>query len=285
MREFDYTAEDFERVRKMIHDRAGIALAAGKNEMAYSRLAKRLRALGLRAFRPYLALLADPGHAEWEHFINALTTNQTDFFREAHHFPALREHALEHARNRPGVPLRVWSAAASTGEEPYSIAITLCEAFGRPDPPARVLATDLDTTVLEHAREGIYAGDRVAQLDPVRLKRFFWRGTGTRDGQVRVRDEIRELVDFRALNLREHHWDVEGPFDAIFCRNVLIYFDKPTQRGVLERLAARLAPHGLYFAGHSESLLHAGDLFAPIGRTIYRRTGARVGESPGAAHG
>jgi chemotaxis protein methyltransferase CheR len=265
-REFEYSRRDFERARRMIHDRAGIALGDGKAEMVYGRLTKRLRALGLDAFRDYLSLLGDAGHPEWEHFVNALTTNQTDFFRESHHFPILARHVAGVQRR----PVRVWSAAAATGEEPYSIAITLCEAFETLTPPARVLATDLDTRVLAQAREGIYALDRVRSMETERLRRFFRKGHGSRTGLARVRDELRELVDFRTFNLREARWDMDERFDAIFCRNVLIYFDKPTQRQVLERLAARLAPDGLYFAGHSESLLHAADLFEPCGRTVYR---------------
>jgi len=266
-REFEYGPRDFELARKLIHDRAGIALGEGKMEMVYSRLAKRVRSLRLSGFREYLAQLQDTGHVEWEHFVNALTTNQTDFFREAHHFALL----AEHARAIQGRPVRVWSAASATGEEPYSIAITLCEAFESLMPPVEILATDLDTRVLAQAREGVYTMDKVSGLDEERLRRFFLKGRGTRDGFARVRDAVRDLVQFRTLNLRDTHWNLAGAFDAIFCRNVLIYFDKPTQRAVLERVAAHLAPDGMYFAGHSESLLNAADLFEPCGRTAYRR--------------
>ncbi|QJR10939.1 Chemotaxis protein methyltransferase [Usitatibacter rugosus] len=265
-REFAYTREDFERVRKLIHGRAGIALAQGKGEMVYSRVAKRVRALNLDTFSAYLAVLDDDLHPEWEHFVNALTTNQTDFFREAHHFPILVAHALA-----KGNHVRVWSAASSTGEEPYSIAMALCEAFGTFEPPVRILATDLDSKVLATGSAGIYPMERAAPVDEERLKRFFLRGKGEKRGFVRVREELRALIEFRQLNLRDVQWDIEGPFDAIFCRNVLIYFDKPTQRAVLERLVKRLAADGLYFAGHSESLLHASDLLAPRGRTVYSR--------------
>ena len=276
-REFAYRPRDFERVRRMIHERAGIALGEFKAEMVYSRLAKRLRALGLTDFRDYLARLDDGAHPEWEHFINALTTNQTEFFREGHHFPVLARHALAVASR----PVRVWSAASATGEEPYSIAVTLCEAFQTLAPPVKILATDLDTRALAQAQEGVYAMERVASMEPERLRRFFRKGRGRREGFARVRDEVRSLVEFRRLNLRDATWNVDGPFDAIFCRNVLIYFDKPTQRQVLERLAARLSADGLYFAGHSESLLHAADLFEPCGRTVYRAL-----DAPGAAaHG
>lgn len=265
-REFEYGPRDFERARRLIHERAGIALGDAKVEMVYGRLAKRVRALGLEGFREYLAQLDDAGHPEWEHFINALTTNQTDFFRESHHFAML----AAHVRPIEGRPVRVWSAAASTGEEPYSIAIALCEAYESLVPPVEILATDLDTRVLAQAREGVYTLDKVKPLDDERLRRFFLKGRGTREGYARVRDAVRDLVKFRTFNLRASTWDIPGPFDAIFCRNVLIYFDKPTQRTVLERLAACLAPGGIYFAGHSESLLHAADLFQPCGRTAYR---------------
>ena len=272
-REFPYSPRDFQRARALIHEHAGIAIGEGKSEMVYSRLAKRLRALGLPTFADYLRLLDDPRHAEWEHFVNALTTNQTEFFREAHHFPTL----AAHARGIRGRPMRIWSAAAATGEEAYSIAVTVCEAFETLSPPVEILATDLDTRVLAQAREGIYPLDKVAALDPERLRRFFLKGRKARAGYARVRDELRALVEFRPLNLRDDHWDVEGPFDAIFCRNVLIYFDKATQRHVLERLHARLAMDGIYFAGHSESLLRAADLFEPCGRTAYRRSARRRG--------
>ena len=265
-REFAYGPRDFDRARKLIHERAGIALGDGKAEMVYSRLVKRLRALGIRRFGEYLAQLDDRAHPEWEHFVNALTTNQTEFFREAHHFTML----AAHAQKIRGRPVRVWSAASATGEEPYSIAITLCEAFETLKPPVEILATDLDTRVLTQAREGVYPLDKVSAVDPERLRRFFLKGRGGREGQARVRDAVRDLVTFRPLNLRETQWSVEGSFDAIFCRNVLIYFDKPTQRAVLERLWARMAPGGLYFAGHSESLLAAADLFVPCGRTAFR---------------
>ena len=265
-REFEYGNADFELVCSLIYERAGIALNENKAEMVYSRLVRRLRALTLKSFATYLALLSDANHPEWEHFVNALTTNQTDFFREAHHFPILAAHALNVAQR----PLQLWSAASATGEEPFSMAMTLCEAFGTLAPPIHIVATDLDTGVLAKAREGIYAAERISGLAPERIKRFFLKGKGAREGTVRVRPEVRALVEFLPLNLRTEGWEVNGPFDAIFCRNVLIYFDKPTQYQVLRRLAAHLTPTGLLFAGHSESLLHAADLFRPCGKTVYR---------------
>jgi chemotaxis protein methyltransferase CheR len=269
-REFAYTQADFDRVRRLIHARIGISLNDSKHNMVYNRLAKRVRSLRYSSFAEYLALLDDDQHSEWQHFVNALTTNLSHFFREEYHFPIL----LDHAKSLGRSPVRVWSAAASTGEEPYSIAITLCEAFGTLQPPVTILATDIDTAVLEGAQKGVYAMERVEQVSPERLKRFFLRGTGANEGHARVRPEVAKLVEFRKLNLSESHWDFgdsrRGLFDAVFCRNVMIYFDKPTQFQVLKRIAAVLAPDGLLFAGHSESFLHAAELFKPVGKTVYR---------------
>ena len=265
-RDFGYTPQDFARVRRLIHGRVGIALNDSKHDMVYNRLAKRLRALRLESFADYLGLLDDPAHEEWQQFVNSLTTNLSHFFREAHHFAML----AEHCRGLNRSPLRIWSAAASTGEEPYSIAMTLWEAYGGQMPPASILATDIDTTVLSTAEKGVYSLERVEQVSQERLKRFFLRGTGANEGYARVRPEVARLVQYRVLNLTDPRWDVAGPFDAIFCRNVMIYFDKKTQYEVLARIARVIRPDGLLFAGHSESFLHAGDLFQPVGKTVYR---------------
>jgi chemotaxis protein methyltransferase CheR len=270
-REFAYTPRDFERVRRLIHARVGISLNDSKQNMVYNRLVKRLRALELAAFADYLDLLDDAGHAEWQHFVNALTTNLSHFFREEYHFPILVSHVKALGRS----PVRVWSAAASTGEEPYSIAIALCEAYGSLQPPASILATDIDTAVLDGAQRGVYAMERVEQMSAERLKRYFLRGAGANAGYARVRPELAKLVEFRKLNLSDARWDLSGSFDAVFCRNVMIYFDKPTQYEVLKRIARLLAPDGLLFAGHSESFLHAGELFRPVGKTVYRPAAAR----------
>ena len=267
-REFIFTAEDFERVRKLIHERAGISLAPIKRDMVYSRLARRLRALNLNSFSSYLDFLLSPrGENEWELFVNSLTTNLTSFFREAHHFDILSRYLGEW----PQRPLRIWCSAASTGEEPYSLAITACEAFGNVTPPVEIVASDIDTSVLSTARQGVYPLDRVERLSPERLHHFFLKGTGTQSGMVRVRPELQKLIDFTRVNLLDGHYPVRGPFDALFCRNVMIYFDKPTQYGILKKFAPLLKPDGLLFAGHSESFLHAADLFRSLGRTVYER--------------
>ncbi|WP_037082549.1 CheR family methyltransferase [Pseudoxanthomonas sp. J35] len=269
-REFAFSDRDFRRVCQMIHARAGIALAPGKRDMVYGRLSRRLRALGLSGFGPYLDLLEDdPAGAEWQHFTNALTTNLTAFFREPHHFERLRAQLREIGG---GATVRLWSCAASTGEEPYSMAIAACEAFGSLAPPVRILATDIDTQVLATARRGVYPLERVAALDEGLRRRYFQRGVGPNEGRCRVHPALQALVEFRQLNLLAPRYEVGGPFAAIFCRNVMIYFDKPTQRAILARLVGHMGDGSLLYTGHSENYLHAADLIQPCGRTLYRRT-------------
>lgn len=273
-REFDYAERDFKRIRELIYGHAGIALSEKKRDMVYSRIARRVRALGLQRFSDYLDLVEQHESNEWEQFVNSLTTNLTSFFREPHHFPVL----AELARKRPS-GITVWCAAASTGEEPYSIAMTLAEVPSSLSAPARILATDLDTQVLSRAEAGIYPLDRVGKLPALQLRQYFQRGTGRNDGLARVRPGLREMIEFAQINLLDPQWPVTGPLDAIFCRNVMIYFDKQTQRRILERFVPLLAPHGLLFAGHSENFHNAQDLFRPCGKTIYapiQRTGRKV---------
>jgi chemotaxis protein methyltransferase CheR len=273
VKEFDFTRRDFERVRALIYKRAGISLAESKQEMVYSRLARRLRATGIEAFGTYLDdLEAGRMQHEWESFTNALTTNLTSFFREAHHFPLLAEH-VQALRQQGAGQLSIWCSASSTGEEPYSIAMTMCEAFGTLNPPVQIHATDIDTNVLATAAEGVYGIERVEKLSPERLKRFFLRGKGAQEGMVRVRPELRQLVTFRQLNLLEDGWPLKSPFDAIFCRNVMIYFDKATQRRILARFVPLMKPHALLFAGHSENFLYVSDALRLRGKTVYELDG------------
>jgi chemotaxis protein methyltransferase CheR len=268
-REFDFTADDFERVRKLIYQHAGISLAPIKQDMVYSRLARRLRALDLNSFQDYLSYLqSGDNEQEWETFVNSLTTNLTSFFREAHHFDILAKH-LQQAPHRP---LRIWCSAASTGEEPYSLAITACEAFGNMAPPVTIICSDIDTNVLATAEKGVYPIDRVAKMSPERLRKFFLKGAGAQAGYVRVRPELQKLVSFTRINLLDARLPIQGPFDALFCRNVMIYFDKPTQYAILKKFAPLLRDDGLLFAGHSESFLHAADVFHSLGRTVYERS-------------
>jgi chemotaxis protein methyltransferase CheR len=267
MRDFLLTERDFEKVRALIHKRAGISLGSHKREMVYSRLARRLRSLQLSDFGSYLELLeSDDRSDEWEYFTNALTTNLTSFFREAHHFPLLAEHA-----KKTGRPYSVWCAAASTGEEPYSIAITLAEALG--DRAGTVLATDIDTQVLAKARAGVYTTEQVARLQQEQLKRFFLKGTGARAGSVKVKPDLASTITFEPLNLLAPDWGIREKFDAIFCRNVMIYFDKPTQGRILERFAPLLKPNGLLFAGHSENFSYVTRAFQLRGQTVYKLAG------------
>jgi chemotaxis protein methyltransferase CheR len=273
LKEFNFTARDFERVRALIYKRAGIALAPGKQEMVYSRLARRLRSVGMQSFEHYLDCLErdrDSDSAEWEAFTNALTTNLTSFFREEHHFPIL----ADHVRNRRDVS--VWCSAASTGEEPYSIAMTLCETYDTLTPPATIFATDIDTSVLATAAAGIYPAERVERLSPERLRRFFLRGTGAQAGLVRIRPELRKLVTFGQLNLLDDSYRMSSPFDVVFCRNVMIYFDKPTQSRILSRFAPLIKPDGLLFAGHSENFLYVSDAFKLRAKTVYQLAPARA---------
>ena len=264
-RDLEMTDADFERVRKLIYQRAGIVLAEHKREMVYSRLARRLRQYRLTRFADYLARLErQPDTKEWESFTNALTTNLTAFFREAHHFPLLASHVAKSAE-----PVRVWSSAASTGEEPYSIAMVLNEALGRRASEARVIATDIDTDALAKAREAVYPMDQVDKLSEERRKRFFLRGSGARAGMARIRPELAAMVELQALNLLAPKWEIQGPFDAIFCRNIMIYFDKATQARILERFVPLLKPDGLLFAGHSENFSYISQAFRLRGQTIY----------------
>lgn len=264
-REFDFTSHDFARVRHLIYQHAGISLSEAKSDMVYSRIGRRLRALGASSFKQYLDDLESQNNPdEWEAFTNSLTTNLTSFFREEHHFPILAEHLLTLKK-----PIRIWCSAASTGEEPYTIAMTACEAFGTLKPPVEIIATDIDTNVLATAARGIYPYERVSKLSDARRKQFFQRGAGANEGSVRVRNELKGLITFHQLNLLDEHWVIKEPFDAIFCRNVMIYFDKPTQSKILSRFVPLMKPHALLFAGHSENFLYVSDAFHLRGKTVY----------------
>ena len=258
----------FDRVRAMIHDYAGISLNASKRNMVMNRLSRRLRATGIASFEAYLDLVAADDCAERTSFVNALTTNLTSFFREAHHFPALVEHLRAQATERS--PITVWSAACSTGEEPYSIAIAAMEAFDTDRPPVRIVASDLDTQALETASRGVYSLEKMESVSEERRRRFFLRGTGAHDGTAKIRPAVRALVEFSQVNLQDDDWPVDGPLAAIFCRNVMIYFNRDTQLAILKRFAPLIAPGGLLFAGHSENFHYlAGDFLRTRGKTVY----------------
>ncbi len=268
--EFAFSAGDFEQVRALIFQRAGISLNAGKQAMVYSRLSRRLRLAGDASFGDYLRRLrsasGEEAATEWQEFVNCLTTNLTAFFREDHHFVAL----AADLRQRAGAPLRIWCCAASTGEEPYSIAMTLLEALG-PQQPARIIATDIDTGVLAQAQQAVYDASSRG-LSPARLQRFFQRGRNGRAGLIRVKPEVARLVEFRPFNLIARPWPAFEPFDLVFCRNVMIYFNAETQRQVLQKLHRAMRPGGLLYVGHSENFTDSSQWFRLRGRTIYQRT-------------
>lgn len=265
---FEMSEADFNKIRALIYRHAGIVISPTKREMVYGRLVRRLRDLGITGFDKYVEIIERNRSDELEKFINAMTTNLTSFFREAHHFPILAKHL---SLMRPNHLINIWCSASSTGEEPYSIAMTAADTLGLANPGVRILATDLDTAVLETAKAGIYPTTDVLKLPTNTVRQYFKPDTFKPMTHMRVRDEIKRLVTFNKLNLLSDFWNIPSSLDAIFCRNVLIYFDRSTQRKILERFAPLLRQDGLLFVGHSESLLHSSDLFKPLGNTVYCR--------------
>ncbi len=267
MREFEFNDEDFKRVCQMIMKVAGIALSPSKKSMVYSRLVKRLRERNLQSFSLYLDELTHrPNHPEWEFFTNALTTNLTSFYREGHHFEILKKqlNALSHKSR-----IELWCCAASSGEEPYTMAITAMEAFNSMTPPVRITATDIDTHILSVAKQGKYRGDQLDKMPPDMLKKYFLIEHENGETVATVKPEVKALITFRKLNLIEPMWQMRAGFDAIFCRNVMIYFEKETQLQILSRFAPLLNGGGLLYAGHSENFTSAKDLFTLKGKTVY----------------
>lgn len=268
--EFRFEDNDFQRIRKLIREHAGISLSESKQELVYSRLAPLVRKSGVKTFAEYLDRLQRSDATAWTDFTNALTTNLTSFFREEHHFPLLAEHLRKIGKARPIV---LWCSACSTGEEAYSMAITAAEAFGGFDNPVSIVASDLDTKVLETARAGRYALDAVSKLPPQQIDKYFIRGKGVDADFVTARHELKKMITFRQVNLLDPSWPLRAPLDVIFCRNVMIYFEKDTQLAILKRFAPLLAEDGLLFAGHSESFYHANAIFRLRGHTVYELAG------------
>ena len=276
--EFPFTDEDFAYIQKLVREITGIVLGDHKRAMVYGRLARRLRALNLRSVAEYRAMLeADGGKSEIVGLTNAITTNLTKFFRESHHFDHLRDVALpDWLKNATGAGkkrLRMWSAGCSTGEEPYSIAMTTAGALGNLNAyDVKLLATDLDTNVLDRSRRGIYPRDAV-ELIPTNLRTKYCSSVDD-DGKpaISMSDDIRRIISFKQLNLMGA-WPMKGPFDVIFCRNVLIYFDGPTKRTLIDRYTQMLRPGGWLYIGHSESLTGTLNGLVAAGRTTYQRTG------------
>lgn len=270
-REFEFTEKDFARIKKLVYDFAGIDLNESKKNLVYNRLSKRIRFLGLQSFKRYLDYVEEQGETEFVNLINSITTNLTFFFRENHHFEYLANSVIPMLlqENQTSRKIRIWSAGCSTGEEPYSLAITLKETVPA-GWDAKVIATDLDTTVVETALKGVYPLERLKGVSEARKKRWFLKGKGAQDGLVKVKGELRDIIDFGQINLM-NEWPLKDKVDVIFCRNVVIYFDKPTQSKLFGRYADLLPEHGHLFIGHSESLYKVCDRFSLIGQTIYKK--------------
>ncbi len=272
-REFVFTGADFNKIREFVKQETGITLSDAKKNLVYSRLSRRLRQLKMDSFKQYFTLVQQPKSPELIDFINAITTNLTSFFREKHHFDFLTETAIPSIlkANAETRKVRVWSAGCSTGEEPYSIAITLRNAIPDIDSwDVKILATDLDTNVLAHAERGVYDYERIDGLDGKIVNKWFMRGQGEHAQSVKVSSQLRNMITFRQLNLMGQ-WPIKGPLDFMFCRNVVIYFDKATQRVLFDRYANLLRANGHIFLGHSETMFKVSDRFKLLGNTIYQR--------------
>lgn len=270
-REFVFTEDDFQFIRKLVSEKTGIVLNDAKRNLVYSRLSRRLRQLGLDLFADYCNLLKAGDDDELVHFMNAITTNLTSFFRENHHFEYMHDTLLpELMATKTERRIRIWSAGCSTGEEPYSLAMVMHETLPKTGWDVRILATDLDSDVVAKAQRGVYTQERVNGISPERQRRWFLRGKGNSDGLVQVRPPLRDLITFRQLNLMSE-WPLKGPLDLIICRNVVIYFDKPTQRILFDRYADLLPVNGHLIIGHSESLHKVTDRFKLVEKTIYRK--------------
>ncbi|MDX8382975.1 MAG: protein-glutamate O-methyltransferase, partial [Ghiorsea sp.] len=275
--EYTFTDKHFHTIVKMVYDHTGIHLKDGKEELVYSRIVRRIRKLGLATFDEYIALVTSSDGEELEEFTNAITTNLTAFFREMHHFdylkdtliPALiRQKQASHEHK-----IRIWSAGCSSGEEPYSIAMTIADLVPK-GWDVKILASDLDTNMVQHSAAGIYDVKRLEGLDKSLVHRWFSKGKGSNANKVRVAQQLKDMITFKPLNLL-HQWPMKGPFDIIFCRNVIIYFDLETKSKLCKRYADILVPGGHLFIGHSESLFRVHDDINLIGNTIYQTTGGQ----------
>lgn len=276
MRTFEDTAcrplkaAEFEKIRRLAYDTFGLDLRSGKETLVSTRLNKKIRESGFRSFEEYYQhVVGDSTGESLIQLIDALTTNHTSFFREPAHFEFLRR-TFWHERGGRGA-IDIWSAACSTGEEPYTIAMCALEELGASaSGNVRILATDISTRVLGKAEQAIYPADRMDGIPGATLRKYWLRGEGDWTGHYRAKKEVRALIEFQRLNLMETLPAI-GPFPLIFCRNVMIYFDAPTQRKVLEGMHRHLRPGGLLYVGHSENFTDSADLFRLRGKTIYER--------------
>jgi chemotaxis protein methyltransferase CheR len=278
-REFPMTDRDFQMICEIAYSLTGITLSDHKRNMIYGRLARRVRRLQLNSFQEYCQLISQRNSPEEMEFVNSITTNLTAFFREIHHFDYLKETVIPHLMkvNRDTHRIRIWSAGCSTGEEPYSIAMTLRSFSALSTWDVKILATDLDTNVVAKGEAGIYNIDRSEKI-PQKYERYF--SVSKMGDQVKIKSDVKSLISFKQLNLLKD-WPLKGPFDVIFCRNVVIYFDSDTQKKLFSRYSNILRPDGHLFIGHSESLHNISDSFKSLGRTIYQND--RL-ESAGGAH-
>lgn len=272
-REFAFSDADFEHLSKLAYEHAGIVLGESKRNLVYSRLSRRLRTLNIESFGAYRGHLGE-NPREIENFVNSISTNHTKFFRESHHFDHFRTHVADHfaqAARGGANRLRIWSAGCSSGEEPYTIAVVLkrqVSDIARYD--ARILATDIDTDILAKATRAEYPNTALDEV-PAPYREYFEKAPGARaESNVVLTEEIRALIAYRQLNLMGA-WPMKGLFDAIFCRNVMIYFDAPTKTKLVERFTQQLKPGGWLYIGHSESLIGSHPGLQLVGRTIYRR--------------
>ncbi|MFV2059469.1 MAG: protein-glutamate O-methyltransferase CheR [Gammaproteobacteria bacterium] len=272
-REFQFTDKDFNYIRQLVSDNTGIVLSEAKRDMVYGRLSRRIRELRLSSYKAYCDRLKNGDEEELIAFTNALTTNLTSFFREPHHFDFLKNKLLPELKNsKADRKLRIWSAGCSSGEEPYSIAMVVHEVFATviDSWDIKILATDLDSNMVQKAANGIYTEERVTGLEKNRLNKYVKSGSGDNVGMVKMSPKLQKLITFKELNLM-HEWPMTGPFDFMFCRNVVIYFDKPTQKILFDRYADLLAPKAHLFIGHSESLHNVTTRFNLLGKTIYQK--------------
>jgi chemotaxis protein methyltransferase CheR len=265
------TTEQFDVLRGVVYKETGIKLSDLKRSLLQSRLMRRLRLYGFSEYQEYIDYLREHYDDEIMDFINAITTNKTEFFRENQHFEYLKEKVLPEFEEKKKRKLRIWSAGCSTGEEPYTIAMTVSEYFRDRLPDVKILATDIDTQVLEKGCRGVYSSEQISGIDRGVLQRYFYAGTGENKGKFRVKDETRKLIVFKRLNLLDTEYPMRGKMNIIFCRNVVIYFDKPTQKTLFERMYDYLDDDGYLFVGHSENLSGITDKFTHLGQTIYRK--------------
>nr|MBI3614074.1 protein-glutamate O-methyltransferase CheR [Nitrospirota bacterium] len=269
--EYTITDEEFERFRSLVYRESGISLNDGKKSLLVSRLSKRLRTLGLETFHAYHEhVVGEPSGDEFTRMLDCIATNKTDFFREPLHFEFLRERILPTLDSLKRI--RIWSSACSSGEEPYTIAMTLYDGVATPlQWDCKVLASDLSTRVLAQAASGVYEEERVRELPPEVVKRHFLKGRGAQAGTIKVKSHLSGMIRFQRINLMDERYPIKTPLDVIFCRNVMIYFDRPTQQQLVNKFHRYLKPGGHLFIGHSESLQWVKHPFRTVAPTIYRK--------------